>query len=454
MNPIDVDMTLEQVREALSRGEWKHAVALVESLKPPDQADLFGELPSADQDKLLPRLGIEDSADILEELEDEDAAEIAARLEPGELAQILDQMEPDEAADLLGDIAPERAAEALAAMEGPEEIRPLLVHPDESAGGLMTSVKVVLHREMTAEAAIAYLRAVAPESEDVYYLFVVDEELRLVGVVSLRQLVVVPPWTRVGAVMDTDIIQVRADADQEEAARLMARYDLLALPVVDSGDHLLGLITYDDLVDVLEDEATEDIFRLGGVLEEHPPDMPIPAVLRTRLPWLALNLGTAMVSSAVLLSFNSLIAKVAGLATFFPIVAGVCGSAGTQTLTVTVRGLSLGEIDPRDGLRALLREMLIGLANGVAIGGLAALIGLALSAIPTLGINVPPMLGVVAGLAVLLNMLAAGIAGAIVPILMKLVQIDPALASPILVTTITDACGNLFYLSLVMLFLI
>jgi magnesium transporter len=439
-------MTLEQVREALSRGEWKHAVALVESLKPPDQADLFGELPSADQDKLLPRLGIEDSADILEELEDEDAAEIAARLEPGELAQILDQMEPDEAADLLGDIAPERAAEALAAMEGPEEIRPLLVHPDESAGGLMTSVKVVLHREMTAEAAIAYLRAVAPESEDVYYLFVVDEELRLVGVVSLRQLVVVPSWTRVDAVMDTDIIQVRADADQEEAARLMARYDLLALPVVDSGGHLLGVITYDDLVDVLEDEATEDIYRLGGVPGEQPYDAPIFASLRTRLPWLLLNMGTALVSGLVLGLFKSTIAQVAALTVFFPLVAGVCGSAGTQALTVTVRGLAIGELEPRDGLRALGRELLIGSANGLVVGLLVAGIALALGEYP--------MLGLVVGFAILLNMIGAGIAGALVPIGMHLVRVDPALASPILVTTLTDTLGYLLYLGLATLLLI
>lgn len=454
MNPTEVDNAIEQVREALAQGDWNQAVALVEALRPPDQAEIFGELPPSEQDKLLPRLELEDSADILEELEEEEAAEIAERLKLQKLAQILDEMEPDEAADLLGDIAPERAAEALAAMEEPEKVRSLLVHADESAGGLMTSVKVLLQKDMTAEGAIAYLRAVAPETEDVYYLFVVDENLRLVGVVSLRQLVVVPPWTRVDAVMDTDVIQVRADADQEEAARLMARYDLLALPVVGDEGHLLGIITHDDLVEVLEAEATEDIYRLGGVPEEHPPDEPIPSVLRTRLPWLALNLGTAMVSSAVLLSFNSLIAQVAGLATFFPIVAGVCGSAGTQTLTVTVRGLSLGEISPRDGLNALAREALIGLANGIVIGGLAALVALVLSLIPGLGVSVTPMLGLIVGAAVLLNMLAAGIAGAVVPIVMKLLRIDPALASPILVTTITDASGHLAYLSLVALILI
>ena len=445
MDLVDVDSTLVQVREALAEEDWNQAVALVEALRPPDQADVFGELPPTEQDQLLPRLDLEDSADILEELEEEEAAEIAARLKIEDLARILDEMEPDEAADLLGDIAPERVAEVLVAMEEPGEVRPLLAHADESAGGLMTSAKVMLHKEMTAEGAITYLRAVAPESENVYYLFVVDQDVRLVGVVSLRQLVVVPPWTRVEEVMAPDVIHVRADADQEEAARLMARYDLLALPVVDDAGHLLGLITHDDLVEVLEEEATEDIYRLGGVLEEHPPDVPVPAALRTRLPWLVLNLGTAMASATILSLFEGTIARVAVLTAFFPIVSGVSGSAGTQTLTVTVRGLALGELSPRDGLRTMARETLIGLANGIAVGGLIALIALLWKG--------TPMLGVVVGLATLLNMLGAGIAGALVPVTMQVLRIDPALGSPILVTTITDTCGYFIYLGLATLVL-
>jgi magnesium transporter len=445
MDPVDVDTLLEQVREALAEQNWNRAVALVEALRPPDQADLFGELPPAEQDQLLPRLDLENSADILEELEEEEAAEIAARLKADQLARIVEEMEPDEAADLLGDIAPEQVDRVLAAMEEPEEIRPLLDHPDESAGGQMTSAKITLHEDMTVEQAIAHLRVVAPESEDVYYLFVVDEEVRLAGVVSLRQIVVAPPSTRIADIMDPDVIHVKAHVDQEEAARLMSRYDLLALPVVDDEGRLLGLITHDDLVQVLEEEATEDIYRLGGVLEEHPPDVPVPAALRTRLPWLVLNLGMALASAAVLSLFESTIAQVAALAAFFPIVAGVSGSAGTQTLTVTVRGLALGELSPRDGLRALGREILIGLANGVAVGVLVAVIALVWKG--------TPMLGGVAGLATLLNMLGAGIAGALVPVTMQVLKIDPALGSPILVTTITDTCGYFIYLGLATLVL-
>ncbi len=445
MDRLDIEQILDQVREALTASRWSEAAALIESLRPADQADLFSDLPPSEQDQLLPRLDLEDSADILEELEEEEAAEVAARLQAEDLARILDEMEPDEAADLLGDIAPERVDEVLAVMEESEEVRPLLIHPDESAGGLMTSVTLTLHRDMTIEQSIEYLRTLAPETETVYYLFVVDRDVRLVGVVSLRQIVVSPPNTPIADIMDRDVIQVLVDADQEEAARLMARYDLLALPVVDEDGHLLGLITHDDLVDVLEEEATEDIYRLGGVLEENPPDVALPSVLRTRLPWLVLNLATALASATVLSLFENTIASVAVLAAFFPIVAGVSGSAGTQTLTVTVRGLALGELELKDGFRALGREMLIGLVNGLAVGGLVVLIALAWKG--------TPLLGIVVGVATLLNMIGAGIAGALVPVLMQTVRIDPALGSPILVTTITDAFGYFIYLGLATLFL-
>lgn len=437
---LDIEAILAEIREALAEGDWDRATALIEVLRPPDQADIFEELLLAEQDQLLPQLELEDSADILEELEEEKAAEIAARLPIVELSHILNEMEPDEAADLLGDMKPERAAKALALLEEAEEIRPLLAHDDESAGGLMTPTDVVLREGMTVEEAIAHLRAMSPDTETVYYLFVVDKEEHLTGVVSLRQLVVSPLQTRIEEIMDRDVIYVEAATDQEDAARLMARYDLLALPVVDYNWHLLGVITHDDMVEVLEEEATEDIYRLGGVPGEQPADVPIPAALRARTPWLVLNLGTALTSATILSLFEDTITRVAALAIFFPIVAGVSGSAGTQTLTVTVRGLALGELNPRDGLRTLGRELLIGLTNGIAIGCLIALIALVWKG--------TPMLGVVVGLATLLNMIGAAIAGALVPLSLQVLRVDPALASPILVTTITDACGYLIYLGL------
>ena len=446
INSMDIDIVLEKIRDALTKEDWNQAAALVEALRPPDQADVFEELSPETQDLLLPRLNPEDSADILEELMDEDAAEVAARLDPEELARILNKMEPDEAADLLGDIAPDQVAKALSAIEGAEEIRPLLEHQDDTAGGLMTSIDVLLHKDITAAEAIAHLRSAAPDSETVYYLYVVDNDTRLVGAVSLRQLVLAPPATRVSDLLDPEVIHTHASADKEDAARLMARYDLLSLPVVDDKGHLLGVITHDDLVDVLEEEATEDIYRLGGLPKDQVIGVTIPSALRNRLPWLVLNLGTAMASATVLSLFQNTIAQAAVLAAFFPIVAGVSGSAGTQTLTVIVRGLALGEIQPRNGLRALLREMLIGLANGVVVGVLVSLIALVWKK--------TPMLGVIVGAATLMNMICAGIAGVLVPLGIDTLKIDPALASPVLVTTLTDTLGYFFYLSLATLLIL
>ena len=446
MHTTDIDTLLEQLREALIRDDWNSAVNLVEALRPPDQAELFSELPETLQDELLERLNPEDSADIMEELDDEDAAELAQRLDSEELVRILNKMEPDEAADLLGDIPPAQVDQALSAIEDAAEILPLLEYHDDSAGGLMTSADVILHQDLTAREALDHLRTVAPDAETVYYLFVVDDDVRLVGVVSLRELVLCLPEKLIQTVMDQDVITIPVEADQEEAARLMARYDLLAMPVVDAQNHLLGIITHDDLVEVLEVEATEDIYRLGGVTQDQPVDTGVSTTLRSRVPWLVLNLGTAMISAFVLSLFSNTIAQFAILAVFFPIVAGVSGSAGTQTLTVTVRGLALGLVELRDGLRTLSREFLVGLMNGIIIGVIVALIALIWQS--------NPILGLVVGAATFFNLICAGVAGVLVPLGMSVLRVDPALASPVLVTTITDTFGYFFYLGIATLTLI
>lgn len=437
----DINVVLEEVRQALTTGDWDRAVNLVEALRPPDQADIFEELSRDNQSELLPRLNPEDSADILEELRDEDAVDIAGRLEALELSRIINEMEPDEAADLLGDMAPEQAAETLAKMEGAEEILPLMEHADETAGGLMTSIDIVLHKDITVQEAIAHLKVTVPDAEIAYYLYVVDDVMKLVGVVSLLQIVVAQPDTKISDIMHPEVISVFAGTDQEDAARLMARYDLLALPVVDANFQLLGVITHDDMVAVLEVEETEDIYRLGGVPDEKIfPTVAPQIALKARLPWLVLNMGTALLSALVLSLFEDTIAQLAVLAIFFPIVAGVSGSAGTQTLTVVVRGLALGEINTRAGIPALTREVLIGLANGLVLGTLIALIALVWKG--------SPLLGLVVGMATFLNLIAAGFAGVLVPLGMSAVKLDPALASPVLVSTLTDTLGYLIYLSI------
>jgi magnesium transporter len=437
----NINVLLDEVREALTAEDWDRAVNLVEALRPPDQADIFEELSKDNQSELLPRLKSEDSADILEELRDEDAIEVAGRLQPDDLSRIVNEMEPDEAADLLGDMAPDKAAVTLSSIEDDEEIRPLLEHNDDTAGGLMTSVEVVLHKDISVQEAVAHLRSTIPETEIAYYLYVVDDEMRLVGVVSLLKIVVASPETCIVEIMNPEVISVFADAEQEVTARMMARYDLLALPVVDPNYHLLGVITHDDMVAVLEEEESEDIYRLGGVPNERVSTTVAPqTALRARLPWLVLNMGTALLSALVLSLFEETIAQLAVLAVFFPIVAGVSGSAGTQTLTVTVRGLALGEVSPRDGISTITREVLIGLANGIVLGTLIAVIALLWKG--------SPILGLVVGISTFLNLIAAGFAGVLVPLGMSVIKLDPALASPVLVSTLTDTLGYLIYLSI------
>ena len=437
---INIDEVLERIRVALDGNNLDEVAAILETLRRSDQAEVFSDLPPKDQQEILPLLTPENSADILEELEDEDVFDIATRMETDRLIEIVDEMEPDEAADLLGDIPAEQAEEVLSQIDESDEVRRLLVHPDETAGGVMTSLSVDIEEDMTVETAIHNLRHMAPDSEEIYYLFVQNKRQQLVGVVSLRDLVTSSPDTLIKEIMDPEPISIQVGADQEEAARLMQRYDLLALPVVDTQNRLRGMITYDDLLDVLEDEATEDIYRLGGIPKEQPADIPITSAMKTRLPWLILNLLTALISATVLSVFENTIAQVAVLAAFFPIVAGVSGSAATQTLTVTVRGLALGDIAPREGLKALSRELLLGLVNGVSIGLIVTVIAFIWKG--------TPLLGLVVGASTLLNMLCAGLAGVLVPLLMQKLNFDPALASPILVTTTTDTLGYFFYLGL------
>ena len=437
---INVDVLLNQVRSALERGDLKSAVGLLEALKPADQANVFDDLQPEEQDKILPRMNPEDSADILEELQDEDAAQVAERLQTKNLADILDHMEPDEAADLLGDIEPALATKAIQSMKDADEVLPLLEHTDDSAGGLMTAADVILKKEMTVNDAIKHLRAISPDSEQIYYLFVVDDKGVLAGVVNLRDLVVAPKEALIGSIMERDVISVKANTDQEEAVRIVKRYDLLALPVVDDGNRLLGVITYDDSLDILEDEATEDIYRLGGISKEKPGDISLKDAVRSRLPWLIVNLVMAMVTGTVLSLFENTIAQMAALASFFPIVAGVSGSSGTQTLTVTVRSLATGEISVKDARRSIWKSLLLGLVNGLVLGALVILIAYLWKG--------DIRLGLIAGAATLINIIISSITGILIPLLIHKVKLDPALASPILVSTLADSLGYLVYLGL------
>lgn len=440
-----IERAAAQVDAALRRGDIAAVHAILGALRPPDRVDVVEALPLEDRRRLVELLDDRAAARILEELEDADAAEVAAGLLTDQLAPILDRMEADEAADVLLDLPPAEADRLLTAMDdaAESEVRLLLHHEDETAGGRMTRAFVALRAEDSVAHAIDELRELRPDEEAAYYLYVRDAADRLVGVISIRQLIVAGPDERIGALMRPDVFHVRVDDDQETAARIMARYDLLALPVVDQEGRLAGVISHDDLVDVLEAEATEDMFGLVGLDADDRPLDPVATSVRKRLPWLVLNLGAQLVLVAALKGFEQTLAVVAALAVLFPLVTGQGGNVGAQTMTIVVRLLALGEVNRALRRRLILKELSIGVANGLVIGLLAALIAYVVGG-PTHG----PDIAAAILLAMVLTLITGSLVGTLVPLALDRFGVDPAVASSVFVTTIADTAGVVFFLGL------
>ena len=444
MKEKTLDQVLSELRLALENDDLLGAIRLIDALRPADQADLMEELEPPDQVALLSQLSAVDSADVLEEMEDEEAAMLAELLPTEQLADILDEMESDEAADVLGDLTQEKAAETLREMDEPEDVVSLLRYPDDTAGGLMTQAVITLRQDWTARQALAELRRLGPESESSYYLFVVDEVDRLLGVIGLRDLATMPIDMPIAERMKTDVVSVLVTADQEECARVLSRHGFLALPVVDEIGRFLGVITADDLIEVSEDEATEDMYRMVGITgeEERVFGSVWDSILK-RLPWLAVNMLTLFIAITVVDAFEAVIAGLVALAVFLPLVSGEGGNAGSQTATIIVRGLALGEILPSDGMRALGKELRVALVNGILIG-----LGTAVVAQLWKG---DMRISIAICLAMILNFLMAAASGVLIPLGLKKLKIDPALASAAFVTTFTDTFGFLFFLGIVSL---
>lgn len=442
-----LEHVLVQLRNALERDDLVGAANIIEALRPADQADLFNELDEEQQRILLQRIAPEDSADILEELDDETVADLIAELADEALVPIMDEMEPDEAADLLGDLEPERASELLSMLEDPDEVRPLLLHPDETAGGLMTTEFLALRRRMTAAEAIEAIRRWHPSEETIYYLYVVDQVGRLCGVVNLRQLIVSDPQTLIRDILDPEVISVQVDVDQEEAARIMKRYDLLSLPVVDSHEILLGVITFDDVIDVLEEEATEDIQRLGGAepLDRAYLDASPLAITRKRIGWLLLLFITATLTGSVMRLFEHELEAAVSLAIFIPLLIGTGGNAGSQTTSTIIRSLATGDIEPGDAFQVWWHEARVGILLGTGMA-IAAYIR-AITWEPNADLALTVSIAIVA-----LVLWATGV-GSILPLVAAKLGIDPALVSGPLMSTLVDATGLLIYFSIARLIL-
>ncbi len=441
-----VETTLQDVRQALDERDITRAVRLLHGLLPPDQADVFEELELDEQRVLLPRLRLPEAADILEELEDEYAALLARRLSPAALARIVDQMEPDEAADLLGDLDAALSTAVLARMEEADEVRPLLVHPDESAGGRMTTEFLAFRESMTVRQALLAMRRTEDHILEVPRLFVADTEGRLVGAVDLYALLRADASTTLGDLMDREIATVHPEDDQEIAARLMLHYDLPVVPVVDAEGCLVGVITGDDLVEVLEEEATEDIQRIGGSepLTHSYLGSSIVQAVRARVGWLILLLLTTALAGTVISLFEEQLGDTIVLAFFVPMIMGTGGNAGSQTIANVIRALAVGDITLGDALKVLARESRAGLVLGLVLGICAYVIALVWS---------PGLVALTVGLSVGAVITWANLLGAVLPLFAVRIGQDPALVSGPLLTTIIDVTGLLIYFTIARLVL-
>jgi magnesium transporter len=440
VDPIKVEHALEQIRLLLQAGNFDGAAEYIRTLHPADSAEMLTTLEPGHQAEIVTRLEPDELAVVFEQMDGEEAAEMGQHLDVESLASVLDEMEPDVAADMLGEMEPADATAVLEQMDEAQTVAPLLAHPEDTAGGLMNLPPPSLRRQMTVSSAFQFIKSHYHDANQIFYLYVLDRNGRLIGVVNLRALILAEPEQVIEEIMVRDIISIRVDMDQEEVAQLFSRYDLLALPVVDAEERLVGIITVDDVVDVMEEEATEDIYHLAQVSADAEVFGPIVSSVRARLPWLYVNMVTAFLASSVVAFFEETIAAVAVLAVFMPIIAGQGGNAGNQTMTIIVRSLALGEIDVRQAWRALRREFFIGLLNGLSLG-------ICVGAVAWLWQGTP-MLGVIVGLALLGNFIVAAIAGVLVPTTLKRLNIDPALASSIFVTTATDVMGFALFLGL------
>jgi magnesium transporter len=444
-----LDVVLDSVRRLIRMGATANLLNLLQKQHPADLAQVLSELADRDRNatfNVLVERNSRIAMEALSELGPESGAALLAGRPAEEVARLLQELPSDDAAAIV-DYLPEELSAAVLELMGKKEggrVENLLEYAEQTAGRIMNPNVFALAEDMTVAEAIQAIQG-SRDVEMVFYLYVVDGRRHLVGVVSLRRLLLVSPDTPLKRIMTADLISVRVDTDQEDVARQVASYNLLAIPVVDEENKLAGVITVDDVIDVIKDEATEDIYRLAGVASDERVFTPPVDSLRKRLPWLMVNLVTAFLAASVVKVFEGTIIQVTALAVFMPIVAGMGGNAATQTLTVIVRGIALGELTWGNTRKALIKEGLVGLGNGLATGVVAALGAWALQG--------NPMLGVVLALAMIINMFVAATAGTLIPLTLRALKVDPALASSVFITTLTDVFGFLSFLGLGTMFL-
>ncbi|SDW68779.1 magnesium transporter [Marininema mesophilum] len=439
---------LDAIKLAVQKRDRRYLRPLIEELQPYDLGQIFFQLRGIYRHHFIQLLDPEEIADLLEELEADEQQEVLGNVGADKTSKVLNRMSSDEVADLMGEMDETNVQTLLRGMERDEadKVRALLHYPDDTAGGKMTLEYVSVYDYYTVEETILYLRREAPTAETVYYIYVIDADDRVIGVVSLRELLIAQPETPIPDIMYERIISVPADMDQEEVAKIMERYDFLAIPVVDEEGRLLGIITIDDVVDVLIEEAQEDIAKLSAVGQTEMDVLTHPfSSARRRIPWLILLLCIGMLTASLLGFFQGTIKKVAILATFMPMISGMTGNTGTQSLALVIRGLSTGQLT-RDRYFQILRQegfvgVIIGMVCSLFIFGLVTFW------------EGDWVLGLIVAGSLQITLILGTLGGTLIPILLHLLKVDPTIASGPLITTINDVIALSIYLGLATTFI-
>ena len=442
------DIVLLSVQRLLHRGAITNLAKMLGRMHQADVAKVIVHLSSPKEKREVFELvrGESKRGQVLSELDSDSINQVLADLLHSDIAWLIKDLGPDDVAYLLGVLPEERAKEILSLMrtEDSTEVADLLKYPKGTAGGIMTTEFFALPEDATAQDAIRRLQ-LATDAEMVFYIYVTDKDERLVGVLSLRQLLTVPPETPLKNIATRDVISVTVDMDQEEVARQVASYNLLAIPVIDNDSKLVGIITVDDVVDVIREEATEDMLKMAGAIEEDSVSKSSSvASAKHRLPWLFTNLVGSLLSGAILWEFRYTIQEVVAIVSFIPVIAAMGGNVGLQSSTLIIRGLATGLIELTDVRTVFFREIKVGLLMGLACGMILTIVG---------WIWHQAFLGMVVGLSLIIAFMVSTSMATFMPILLKRLRVDPAVAAGPFVTTANDITGITIYLSLATVFM-
>lgn len=447
INNMTEDQITLYIIKALKENKRKEFEAIVDELQPYDIAQIYEDLPEKHRTRFLFFLNIDILADLIQELSNEEQIDVLNRLGIERSGKVLDMMDNDDLASLLEDLSPEKITSLLSGMKKEESqiVQDIMNYPPETAGRLMTNRFVWIRDYYTVREAVDKLKTFAELAETINYLYVIDQERRLVGVVSYRDLLMAEMTEKIRDIMYERVISVLEDTDQEEVATLIERYDFLAIPVVSSEHILMGIITVDDIIDVVIREANEDIEKLSASGKSIDFDTKSIVAAYRRLPWLVLLLFIGILSGSIISSYEETLDKVVALAFFMPMISGMTGNTGTQSLAVVVRGLVSHDIDRRVITRLIFRELSVGIIIGVICGILISVIALVWQG------NLA--LGLVVGSSLLLTLIIGTLAGTVIPLILYKLNIDPAIASGPLITTLNDIFSLVTYFGIATMFI-